>query len=235
MDIPVCDTSNEQRLETADDVLNMLDHVMDRFEKRLTLNDPRLVEHYLKIRLNLLVRFRIDLINVDCLALFRRADQVTGIENEVWINDVAASGILEKPSVVNTVRSGCGCYHQAVLVDIVELVEPPERFIPSLVRLGTVDSISRHLRHALYFSLTRLGGYVFFGSFDIKDREINVPLFSLGERSALIVNKAADSDKLIGEMIESGPHIEENIPGDGPNVIGNGFDFGKVINAMRAG
>jgi len=235
MDCLVSETSSEVPLKTSDDVLNVIDHVMDRFEKRLTLNNPRLVEHYLEVRLNLLIRFRIDLIDVDYLALFCRADQMAGIENEARVDDVALPGVLEDAPVVDTVRSGCGCYHEAVLVDVVQLVEPPERFIPSLVRLGTVDSISRHVRHALYFSLTRVGGFVFFGGFDIKDRKVDVPLVAFGERSTLIVNEAANSDKLIGEMIESGPHVEKNIAGDSSDGVGDRLEFGKIINAMRAG
>jgi hypothetical protein len=232
MNTLVSELLSEQRLKSPDDLLNMIDHVMDRFEQRLTLNNPRFVEHYLEERLNLLIQFRIAEIDEDFVALFSRTSAVSGMNHGVVGDDVISVNGLE---TVHAVQSGCGCYYETVLVDVVQLVEPPERFVPSLVRLGTVDSISRHLRHALYFSLTRVGGFVFFGGFDIKDRKVNVPLVPLREPSALIVNKAPDSDKLIGKMIESGANVEKDFAGDSSNRVGDRFDFGKVIDAVRAG
>src|ERR1051326_1333281 len=110
MDILVSESSDQQRLKAQHDLLNEIDHVMQCWENRLTLDNPRLVEHYLKIRLNLLVRFRIDLIDVDCLALFRRADEMTGIEDKLRVNAVARSNVLVNTNIVNAVKSGCGCY-----------------------------------------------------------------------------------------------------------------------------
>jgi hypothetical protein len=41
----------------------MIDHVVDRFEQRFTVNNPRFVEHYLEERLNLLIQFRVAKVN----------------------------------------------------------------------------------------------------------------------------------------------------------------------------
>ena len=57
-----------------------------------------------------------------------------------------------------------------MLINAVQGMETPKRVIPSLVWLGSVDSVYSILPHALY--LSRLSGFVLRGG--IEDREVDM-------------------------------------------------------------
>src|SRR5262245_46353494 len=53
--MPVQEQSNEQGLEAENQVINIIEHLNQRWEDRFTLNNPRLVENYVKGKLHFLI------------------------------------------------------------------------------------------------------------------------------------------------------------------------------------
>ena len=95
-----------------------------------------------------------------------------------------------------------------VLVDIVKLVDFPERFIPAAVRFDRIDCEFGVFPHSLY--LPSLSGFV---SGDVlRDRELDLPRI----RGPLVVGP--DKNKLICEMIEGAPEILNHVSGGGKNI-----------------
>ena len=183
--------SDEQRLETVNQVVNRIKHVLERFEDRLTLDNLKLVERYLKGELQVLVLYKLSRKHGEHIACFERLPSVVGGRNVV--------GVLR----ANAFKEGADCDQEAVLVDIVESMEPPKGVIPSLVRSASVDSFFSRLRHSLYFS--GRFGHVFRGV--VRDREI-------GSFENPIIPRPVQPSKLKSEMIQCAPEISEGVSGD---------------------
>jgi hypothetical protein len=104
----------------------------------------------------------------------------------------------------------CG-QQEAVLIDIVKLVELPERSIPTLIRVVALDFLERLVPRSLYFSLE--SGFVLFGSRVVGDRETNLTFFSVGEKQAAF--SAPNFYKLPDEMIQSGAQVLDYVADEG--------------------
>jgi hypothetical protein len=116
------------------------------------------------------------------------------------------------------INAAKGCSNrdqQAMLINSVQLIETPEKVISSLVRFGHPDCVLSGLAHQLYFSWRV--GFVFLGSF--KNRK----------RSAPVGLVAGCNHKLISEMVQSRPQIEENITRDKAEFVGNLLRSGKEV------
>src|SRR2546425_769597 len=73
MDAIGCDLGKQPgAMESRDDPVNQVRHFMERFSKRLTLDNLRLGERYLKSELLLLVRFIVGAKNEEFIACFER-------------------------------------------------------------------------------------------------------------------------------------------------------------------
>lgn len=64
--------SCEQGPEGQNNVVNQINHLLERFEQRLTLANLRLSERYIKSELHLLIEFRIGDIDEKCVTCFER-------------------------------------------------------------------------------------------------------------------------------------------------------------------
>src|SRR5262249_44116428 len=59
--------------DLVNDVADELRGLMERFNQRLTLNDPRLIERYINAEIHLLIHFRVREIDEEFVACFQRA------------------------------------------------------------------------------------------------------------------------------------------------------------------
>ena len=137
-----------------------LDHarqLMDRFEQRLTLSNPNLIDRYLESKLHLRVRLLINASNVEFDASFKGKSLVGWNEKKTRSFNQGSSvfdrkQICYQRSDIDTCCLRANCEQQAVLLDVVKSVKHPEDVIPSLVWLERVDGVKCGLRSALYFS-----------------------------------------------------------------------------------
>ncbi len=59
---------SKQRPKAENNVVNQIRHVLERFDQRLSLNDPRLAERYIKSEIHVLVDFMLDGIDEQLVA-----------------------------------------------------------------------------------------------------------------------------------------------------------------------
>ena len=191
---------SQERLKLRHDVADKVRKLMERFNHRLTLSNPILVERYLKGEIRLLVQVR----NVDgeYVAWFERKSPLRRPDEEVQCRERSCftAGFHHQIHVLGDVRSqvcalkSTSCNVQpSVLVDVVQLREDPELMsVPSLVQLGCVDCIYGSLRHAMYFSWTL--AHVFRGV--IKDGKSDLSFIRR------IVSRP-DEEELEGQIVEA--------------------------------
>ena len=113
-------------------------------------------------------------------------------------------------------------HQELVFVRDVELVEPPERVVLSLIRFGVLDEIHRSLRRSIYF-----GGVAGFKSIGALEDGKSV-LFADGV--------ALGTNHLANEQVEGRTKVVDAIPGDGApekrRLLGD-FDPPDQIARMR--
>jgi hypothetical protein len=220
--------SDEQGPEAKNQVINVIEHLSKHWEDRFTLSNPRLVENYVKGKVHFLVLIKDALKPENQLVAFiERALPILFIGDDVEIKDgtkVNVGGNVDpfffehgsgqpapdKAGSSKVCHDGTNGYQEAVLVDIVKLVESPETVVPSLVRFGRVDSIYGRLRHALYFSFTR--GFVLRGDVGVDYRETDLLAFGLAKDDALF--STADVNEMPNEMVKGTSHVLDSLPGE---------------------
>src|SRR5437667_1425655 len=190
---PTMQDSDHESLKLSDDAANKIRHTIECFKNRLTSDNLRLSERYVKSELKILMRF----------------SAVCGCGN---INDLIASfqrhrsfGECDFPSGTKNdspiVESGHDSGNQAMLVPTVKLMDVPQSVVPTHVRLYRTEQFFRTGAHLVYFSLTN-GRCVLLATLrTIADREISV-----------FVRAASTSlDKLPREMIQRTSQVVDGI------------------------
>ena len=113
-------------------------------------------------------------------------------------------------------------HQELVFVRDVELVEPPERVVLSLIRFGVLDEIHRSLRRSIYF-----GGVAGFKSIGALEDGKSV-LFADGV--------ALGTNHLANPQVEGRTKVVDAIPGDGAPEKGRLIeDFDPVDQISRIG
>jgi hypothetical protein len=217
------DTSYKQWLEAQYQVVEVINHLNEKWKQRLTLDNLRLIERYLKGELQLLIEFSIRGIGEKFCAYLQGAMPVTGIHPN-WCPFKTAQTAKDRivlkcfgchsSDIESPVSRGNG-HEQAVLIDIVKLVQPPERIVPAFVWVDSVDSVNSRLRHALYFSASR--SFVFRGIVRVDDWKADVPDFSDGQGHTSGIHKASDPDQAVGQVVKGASQIMKNVPCDSRN------------------
>src|SRR5258708_11548644 len=155
--------SDEASHKGADDAANEVSHMVERFKNRLTSDNLRLSERYIKSELKALVR--LSMVGgsghvYDFVATFER-------HRSFGECDLPSRSENNAPAIE---RHGSR-EHEPMLVITVELVDGPQGIVPSDVRLyRTQDFFSAH-RHLVYFSLAN-GRCILLWTF--ADREVSV-------------------------------------------------------------
>src|SRR5271168_1443206 len=66
--------------ESHNDALDKCRELMDRFEQRLTLDNPRLIQRYVESKLHLLIHFRVGRIDEEFVALLQWEENISRLE-----------------------------------------------------------------------------------------------------------------------------------------------------------
>jgi hypothetical protein len=211
--------------EGIDNAADAIAKLHQRFEQRLTLDNPRLVERYLKSELTLLLFFNF-VGSGDYVAGFQRSF-VGGLQEEgkrghfgpIGHQSVHVAGDFCSHVHAAKFRE-CG-ENNAVFVDIVKPMEGPEiGSIASLVWFERADRIDSVLSHSLYFS--RKSGFKLFGR--LSDEKAGfVPK---------IAASGADQIELLGKVIEGATKVVENVPGDHADGRRDGANPNEIMNQL---
>ncbi len=191
----------EKTDELVDDAIHKMNQFMERYHQRLSSDNLRLAERYIKGELRLHVHFRQCLFPENYCAILHG-------ENFSWKGLVPR----ERPVCGGKMEANLACAdsdnsQEAVLVEVVKLMKSPEVVVTSLVRFGRVDELYRGAAHSLYFSRAR--GYVFL------DRLANRIAASFG--GSLPVGK----DQLVSQVVQGASQIVGCVSGDGGESMRN--------------
>ena len=213
--------------EGSNDLTHQTETILQRFENRITLANPRFIERYVKAEINILVDFRVRGIDEQYIACFQREhltdgrniDRLRDFQNEclsIPLQERRTAVTNVCPVLVNVEASGAsaGGDQQTMFIDSIQLMEFPEGFIPSFVRLEVRDDLLRRWGHATYFS--REIGLADLGR--IKD----------GKRCQGRGFFAVRTDKIV----ERSPQILQNVAGKAHSVSRNVGNLGHVIDRL---
>jgi hypothetical protein len=220
--------STEAGLELKDSVANKISKMLDRFNQRLTLDNLRLIERYIKAEIVLLIHFHIN--GGQYVAYLQRAHVVSGPEKGGHPGEITRlerrsenSALLShspgsphgRATKIQASECAPDSDNNAVLVDVVQAVKHPKLVpLPSFVRFELAKRINSVLpQAALYFSLKVVGG--------IRGGEIEVLVRSGGAKP--------NDQQVIGQMIKSAPEILDCITSDGDDDSRGGSDLGYLI------
>jgi hypothetical protein len=229
----------EQGREKLNESVNKLDELKKRWNERLTLDNLDLTERYLKFELGVHVHLRYRVLaesgrdSVDFCAIFQRerglgrdnADALCGRdlgEIDRGRIGVGIKNIGQSVGVDGVLMRHADGHQELVFVRDVELVEPPERVVLSLIRFGVLDEVHRSLRRSIYF-----GGVAGFKSLGALEDWKSV-LFADGV--------TLGPNHLTDEQVEGGAEVVDTISGDGAPVerrlLGD-FDPPDQISRIR--
>jgi len=220
--------SDQEWLEAGNDALNKWDKFIDRFNDRLTLDNPRLVERYVKGELQFLVHFFITghprenyVAHFSCFPGSGRGHKSWG-QRDKWKDVSVASadhqllhGIADKDAVVNQGASE----HPTMLVHYVESMENPEQRIPTLARIDCAKHFYDVFPEGLYWfegiGFRRLGVVV--------NREVDMLSFIQGIGSP-------EEKELISQVVERGAKTMKEFSDEGRYLWG---DTQRLIEAKE--
>lgn len=192
----------QKRLETEEQLLRTANQLLKRWEQRITVRNLDLADGFLNFELKVLLHVRIKESGKVWVICFEpvRTPVPEPISNEKVVPFDSEKG--------------------SVLVDVIKLVQSPQKLISTLVRFEVVDVFYRQFPHALYFS-----GLVGFVSGNVlKNRE----------RSIFGRFPAGNDYKLTREMVEGASQIVDNIPSGRENVEWQDGQVGKIRRSLIA-
>jgi hypothetical protein len=220
--------SPKQGNESLHDISGEITHLLEMYKNRLTLENFRLAEGYIKGQFHILVKFMVSADSQDYIALLRAnvpdcANHVLKPDNQrsVWRNfkswcdlDVwVADPETEYRDGTNTSQ------YFSVLVNDVEMMKGPKFVVRSLVRLEKADSFSSFLpQEWLYFST----------------KQVFKSISGLGNRKSdhcefLGIGNAVGAGKLIDEVIPRTSDAMDGIPDDKRELGQNWPELDQMI------
>lgn len=160
---------------------------MQQWEQRTCLRNLRLADRFLNLELNIVFHLRFD-------------------SGEAWFLCFEHIGAREPISRKRDMRRNAK--KGTVFIDVVKLMDSPERIIPAFVWFEPINRSNRLREHSLYFG--SLLGFVFLAS--LRDWKSNSSNLLRRERRSGRPVCNSNSHKLLCEVIESGPEIVNNVP-----------------------
>lgn len=218
--------SEQEWLEISNQVLDNLGRSEQTFQDRLTLENLRLSERYVKGELNILIGFKVPLDRKDWIALFR-AKQVTTAEIKPcgslaeWTTqpNIMREQSFQSPASdfdANLTDVNGSGYQESVLIDVVKLIESPDCVVGSHVRLGSPQYIFDSLNNgSLYFSIRF--GHVLFETLKVVENGESRSIFGVGLSTDTHLNK------LPPEIVERTSQVVDGISEWKQNRIGDFF------------
>ncbi len=221
---PKTQDSRQERVELKNDVSDKLCHLMQRFDNRLALDNLRLVERYIEMEFHILLHFRM-LDGVDFVASIER-DRSYALQSSNKSERGTIGLVSESDSDLTPFRwrhasrriRDAGGQQQTVLVNLVKLMETPERIIPSFVWFERVESFYDILPKSLYFS-TNVGRHVFRGT--VNNGELIPTSFLSGSQG-----------KRVSNMVKGTSQVMKNIPNGVESFERNVRNATEIITAF---
>ncbi|MGB8886768.1 MAG: hypothetical protein WCC87_08585 [Candidatus Korobacteraceae bacterium] len=216
----------ENHGDAADDCGSLMKH----FHNRLTLDNLRLSERYVKKEIHVLLHFKVG-DSEEFVASFQR--ETFGLVRHEHTPQVGSplpgmAGEVDSLKIgaftwQDTMAANIGKYgeQQVMLVDTVELMDVPEDLSgPSSVWFDCVDLFYRLIPHALYTSVPH--GFVFRGVFG--NGKANVP-----ERAD---SACSNRNQMDGQMVKRTPEIVSHVSHYRGNVRGDVLEHSQVVRAL---
>jgi hypothetical protein len=217
--------STEAGLEQGDSAADSIRKMLDRFQERLTLSNPRLIERYRKSELHILIEIKMLGTDRQYVACFQGIntglggsdhDLVRGSKHGVehllgQLSFQVGHVVPHRGAEVQVIEpASSNCDQQPMLIDIVKAIEGPQLMpLPSLVWLGSAESIYSILPQGLYYS----GKIGFVSRGRIVNGEIEIGIrVSVGDHKK----------QLVGQVIERTSEILDCVSGDGGDIGGYG-------------
>lgn len=203
-------------------------HIPKRLEEGLTKTDCGFSEDYLKSELHIIVEFRAGRLGDKFVAYLERAEGFAGgpldrHESQTFWNGRA----LPLPRALDipapkwgdavVIDAGVDRYQQAMLVDVVKLIENPQDMpTTALVRLDLAERFYGFLPRTLYMSL-RDGPVIRGGAFNGKPNRFGTSTIR------------SDS---VRQIIEGASHIGDSISSDQLDTCGDLPKVGQLIRGI---
>lgn len=209
-----------EHIESDDDGVNQIRELMERWKHRLTAHNLAITERYAKGELRVLVEFSLLPMrnSVKFCALF---EGICPRENG-WNGHydlLRSAGELEGNA--SGQMGGTTNKKQTVFVAIVKQMQTHQVFIPSSVRVESVDHLYRLWGDSLYFS----------GRFGFVMLQT---LFADRERGIVVGGLAVRQNQLPDKMVKGGSEVLENISDDKGKIFGNRFTLTQLYDEVSS-
>jgi hypothetical protein len=229
----------EQMREQVDDPVNKVRELMEKWDKRITLDNLRLVERYLKgeLEVHILLRLSVESGQAgEFAAILTYFEPIARAEQDrsSKCRDIAPGECsANQTGIPCLVKGGINDSHShdgqpTVFVDIVKFVENPEVLVPTIVWLECLYDAYSARGNSLYFS-KRLG-FVFGAS--LADHKGDLPQSPLRQ----LVKSGTFLGNLPDQMVESAAQVMDGIAKSQQEPIRNrGDDFGPkdLVSRLR--
>ncbi len=180
---------------------------MKAWEKRVRWSDLRPSDRFLDCGLNIFLRLGFDSGESRIVCFGKKStDEPIGREQETLTE----------------------CKEVAMLVDIVELANSPERVIATFVWFESIDRLGSFLKHSLCFSC--LLGFVFNES--LCDRRLDSPKLLRRERDNWCALHA-NLDKLTCQVVKSSPKIMDDVSSRGDGIKRQSGDLLQISGMVN--
>lgn len=191
------EVSSERRQKTIDDSLHDINKIMQAWKKRFTPAAPHFDKRFLSGEQNIILHFR------------------TRIDSpELWVAEFVQKrdglSITEKPLSMKPSKPRHSD-NEAVFTEIVEVMKPPKRLVPSLVRLDLVKDFYRFRSEQLFVSPS--GIYV--SGFILAYREVNALELPVSGSRPMCFRQ------LVSEMIQSPREVVKHVSSGSKGVERN--------------
>ena len=215
-------TSCEARKEGVRCVADQISEMLDCFNDRFTINNPRFFERYVKAEAHLLIWFSIRGSDEKFIAYLERAEVIGRSDESLNIgrrDSHFPKHLCGNGAEIHASETCAYGNEQAVLVDIVKGMQPPEIVpLPSLIWFERAERVLSVLPYSLYFSGKK--GYVSLGV--VFNEEVDFV------RS--FATTPSSQKKLIGKVIEAASEVLDDVPGNGSQINRGGFSLRYIID-----
>jgi len=188
--------SAKESKKLSDEAVHKIHQLMQRWEQRITIHNLCLADRFLDFELQILLHF---------------IAKDTGEMRVACFHQVAGGyPVGDKEVVAPNGEQG------AVLINVIKLVESPERVIPAFVGLESIDDFYRIRPDTLYFS--SLCGFV--SSRILRNRKLDL---------TARLNSGISNH---GEVVERTPEIVDDISGSGDCVPGQNRELSEILGYL---
>lgn len=223
-------------IENVDNAFGKVDELLDRWNKRLSINNLAFAKRYIEGEMHLVLVF----VALPTAIENGSAPQYQAIVQRVLCDGTGVEGghdakcghgkVRRKTIPMNGFGRECvdhgrernSDWHQhAVFVDNVDLVQTPQGICPSFIRLEAFDNCdSFRVSSSKIFPATIREGFEGFTYWEV------------GIVDSILASDSARNHYLNGKMVEGGSQIVDYVAHNSRPIVGNGFMFDKLMDHL---